>query len=111
MYPSLDRQNPHLAFKTLQNQYISASYDTLEKTIILSFASFSQERKLAKAFDYTRYSYTPGKHGESPLGKASKSSLHVMRRYLKAIHMCAIAQCHEESLRTCAHNCTARVLV
>ena len=25
--------------------------------------------------------------------------------------MCAIAQCHEESLRTCAHNCTARVLV
>ena len=35
---SVDGQNPHLAFKTLQNQYIWASYDTLEKTIILSFA-------------------------------------------------------------------------
>ena len=39
-----------------------------------------------------------GWHGESPLGKASKSSLHVMRRYLKASHMCAIVQCHEASL-------------
>ena len=29
---SLDRQNPHLVFKTLQNQYTWASYDTLEKT-------------------------------------------------------------------------------
>ena len=35
---SLDRQNPHLVFKTLRNQYTWASYDTLEKTIILSFA-------------------------------------------------------------------------
>ena len=38
VYVSVDRQNPHLVFKTLQNQYIWASYDTLEKTIILSFA-------------------------------------------------------------------------
>ena len=60
------------------------------------------ENRLAKALDYTRYS---GKHGESPLGKASKFSLHVMRRYLKASHMCAIAQCHEASLCTyvCVH--------
>ena len=35
---SLDRQNPHQAFKTLQYQNIWASNDTLEKTIILSFA-------------------------------------------------------------------------
>ena len=28
---SLDRQNPHLVFKTLRNQYTWASYDTLEK--------------------------------------------------------------------------------
>ena len=52
---SVDRQNPHLAFKTLQNQYIWASYDTLEKTIILSFAE-KTEKRLAKALDYTRNS-------------------------------------------------------
>ena len=34
----LDRQNPQLALKTLQNQNIWGSYDTLEKTIIRSFA-------------------------------------------------------------------------
>ena len=38
VYVSLDRQNPHLAFKTLQYKHMWASYDTLEKTIILSFA-------------------------------------------------------------------------
>ena len=60
---SVDRQSPHLAFKTLQNQYIWASYDTLEKTIILSFAekaSCSQEKRLAKALDCT---YVPASMG------------------------------------------------
>ena len=35
---SVDTQNPPLVFKTLQYQNMWASYDTLEKTIILSFA-------------------------------------------------------------------------
>ena len=101
MCVSLDRQNPHLAFKTLQNQNMWASYDMLEKTIIQSFAEKLQSReKACKSLHYTRYSVY---HGESPLGKASKSSLHVMRRYLKASHICAIAQCHKASLHTCAH--------
>ena len=38
MYVSLDRQNPHLAFKTLQYHNMWASYDMLEKTIIRNFA-------------------------------------------------------------------------
>ena len=57
MYVSLDRQNPHLAFKTLQNWYIWAPYDTLEKTIIRSEfckKSFSQEEKLANASSIAR---------------------------------------------------------
>ena len=35
---SLDRQNPHLEFKTLQYHNMWTSYDTLEKTIIQRFA-------------------------------------------------------------------------
>ena len=38
MFVSLDRQNPHLAFKTLQYHNMWASYDMLEKTIIRNFA-------------------------------------------------------------------------
>ena len=38
VYVSLDRQNPHLAFKTLQYHNMWASYDMLEKTIIRNFA-------------------------------------------------------------------------
>ena len=34
---SLDRQNPHLEFKTLQYHNMWTSYDTLEKTIIQRF--------------------------------------------------------------------------
>ena len=40
-----------------------------------------------------------------PLGKASKSSLHMMGHYLKASHMCAIVQCHVASLRTYVRTC------
>ena len=60
---SMDRQNPHRVFKTLQNQYTWASYDTLEKTIILSFAEkASVKRKACKSFrlDYTCYSASMG---------------------------------------------------
>ena len=38
VYVSLDRQNPHLAFKTLQYHSMWALYDMLEKTIIRNFA-------------------------------------------------------------------------
>ena len=38
VYVSLARQNPHLAFKTLQYHNMWASYDMFEKTIIRNFA-------------------------------------------------------------------------
>ena len=38
VYVSLDRQNPHLVFKTLQYHNMWESYDALEKTIIQTFA-------------------------------------------------------------------------
>ena len=53
---SLDRQNPHLAFKTLQNQciWLHVIHFVL---IVRSFAekSFSQEKRLARALDCTRF--------------------------------------------------------
>ena len=51
MYVSLDRQNPHLAFKTLQYHNMWASYDMLEKNYHSEFCrkSFSQEKRLANA--------------------------------------------------------------
>ena len=66
----LDSQNPHLVFKTLQNQNIWASYDTLEK---LSFGVLQKKlqsrEKACKSFRL--YTYTvrrlawgiPSRHG------------------------------------------------
>ena len=66
--------------------------------------SFSQEKSLAKALDYTHYSYMPAGMGNTlSRGMVFKSSLHMMRCYLKASHMCAIALCHEANLRVRVH--------
>ena len=80
----LDRQNPHLAFKTLQYQNIWASYDTLEK---LSFKdlqeSFSQEKRLAKASSIAPCHVCP--------------QLYAMYYSRQAIYVqLGIAQCHDE---------------
>ena len=57
-----------------------------------SFLSFGVLQK--KALDYTRFLAIR----RLAWGKASKFSLQVMRRYLKASHMCAIVEFHEANL-------------
>ena len=74
--------------------YIHTYIYTYTQTKLPPPKSFSQEKRLAKVLDY---SAIVASMGNSPLGKASKSSMHVMyvmRHYLKASQSHVLQLCN-----------------